>query len=98
MSWCVTCMAKVHASCKNVCTVCCRPDGRTLFRNAVLERQGWHVLTVPWFEWQQLVTKNMQFGYLRDKINRIADRHRRSITANADAAVYASQSGIHQER
>ena len=31
----------------------CRPDGKRLYRNAVLRQQGWMVVAVPWYEWPQ---------------------------------------------
>lgn len=52
-----------------VCVYCsCRPDGRTLFRNAVLRKQGWVVMAIPWFDWLELVGAEQRFNYLDKKI------------------------------
>lgn len=53
----------------------CRPNGSTLFRNAVLEEQGWHVVTVPWFEWEKLRTKADKVAYLETKIREAVSQH-----------------------
>ena len=61
------------------CLYCsCRPDGKTLFRNAVLRKQGWAVLAIPWFEWLELVSAGQKFGYLDNKIKRAVTEHRQA--------------------
>ena len=55
--------------------VICRPDGSTLFRNAALEEQGWHVVTVPWFEWEYQRTKTDKVAYLETKIREAVSQH-----------------------
>jgi hypothetical protein len=54
----------------------CRTDGRTLFRNSVLERQGWRVIVVPWFEWHALFTKTAKVDYLKKKIKAVVSQYR----------------------
>ncbi|KAL0050383.1 hypothetical protein WJX82_010131 [Trebouxia sp. C0006] len=52
-----------------------RPNGSTLFRNAVLEKQGWHVVSVPWFDWDNLHTKADKVAYLETKIRQAVSQH-----------------------
>ncbi len=55
----------------------CRPDGKSLFRNAVLEKQGWHVVIVPWFEWKDLPSQTARLAYLEKKIGDAVLQHAR---------------------
>ncbi len=66
----------------------CRPDGRALFRNSVLERQGWYVIVVPWFEWHALLTKNAKVGYLKQKMKAVVSQYRHDTWA---ASSYTSK-------
>eukprot|EP01023_Acetabularia_acetabulum_P030155 TRINITY_DN28389_c0_g1_i2.p1 TRINITY_DN28389_c0_g1~~TRINITY_DN28389_c0_g1_i2.p1 ORF type:complete len:683 (-),score=43.20 TRINITY_DN28389_c0_g1_i2:457-2436(-) len=55
-------------------------DGRTHFRSdgkltgssacrdQMLQKMGWHVLNIPYFEWENLTTQIQKFKYLKDKI------------------------------
>lgn len=52
-----------------------RPNGSTLFRNAVLEDQGWHVVVVPWFEWKYLLSYTARVAYLENKIGHVVLQH-----------------------
>lgn len=56
----------------------CRQDGRTLFRNSVLRKQGWVVLTVPWYEWHGLVTQEQKILYLKRKLKQIVNEYRQA--------------------
>lgn len=56
----------------------CRPDGRTLFRNAVLRKQGWVVMTIPWFEWLKIEHPDQRFGYLEKKIRQAVKEYRQA--------------------
>ncbi|DBA88400.1 TPA: hypothetical protein ACH3X2_004893 [Trebouxia sp. C0005] len=58
-----------------------RPDGRALFRNSVLERQGWYVIVVPWFEWHALITKNAKVDYLKEKMKAVVSQYRHDTWA-----------------
>jgi len=53
----------------------CRPNGKSLFRNAELEKQGWHVVIVPWFEWKHLLSYTARLAYLEKKIGDVVLRH-----------------------
>lgn len=55
----------------------CRPSGKSLFRNAVLEKQGWRVVIVPWFEWKDLLSYSARFAYLEKKIGHVVVQHAR---------------------
>jgi len=66
----------------------CRPDGRALFRNSVLERQGWYVIVVPWFEWHALITKNAKVDYLKEKMKAVVSQYRHDTWA---ASSYTSK-------
>ncbi|DBA81044.1 TPA: hypothetical protein ACH3X2_007246 [Trebouxia sp. C0005] len=52
-----------------------KPDGKSLFRNAVLEKQGWRVVVVPWFEWKDLPSFTARLAYLEQKIGDIVLQH-----------------------
>ena len=57
----------------------CRQDGRTLFRNAVLRKQGWEVLTIPWYEWTGLVTQDEKAHYLEIKLKQTIKEYRQTL-------------------
>jgi hypothetical protein len=43
-----------------------QPTGKTLFRNRLHEANGWEVVCLPHFEWQQLEEEIQQVAYLTD--------------------------------
>jgi len=49
--------------------VWCRPNGPTLFRNAVLRKQGWAVLSVPWFEFSDV--QYVRIEYLSQRLKKL---------------------------
>lgn len=65
----------IHCSVLQTFAVNCRPDGKSLFRNAVLEKQGWRVVVVPWFEWKDLPSFTARLAYLEQKIGDIVLQH-----------------------
>ena len=76
----VFCLRRVRQWCRDNAyiadfAVICRPNGSTLFRNAVLEKQGWHVVSVPWFDWDNLRTKPDKVAYLETKIRQAVSQH-----------------------
>ncbi|DBA73296.1 TPA: hypothetical protein ACH3X1_011352 [Trebouxia sp. C0004] len=65
-----------------------RPDGRALFRNSVLERHGWYVIVVPWFEWHAHITKAAKVNYLKEKMKAVVSPYRHDTWA---ASSYTSK-------
>ena len=40
-----------------------------------MEEQGWRVVTVPWFDWENLRTKTDKVAYLETKISKAVSQH-----------------------
>lgn len=53
----------------------CRQDGRTLFRNSVLRKQGWVVVTVPWYDWHGLMTQVEKVQYLKRMLKQVVKEY-----------------------
>ena len=68
---------------------CCRPDGATLFRNAVLRRQGWAVLIVPYFEWPMHAGQETKAEYLQQKIRQAVKEHQKTLVKTEKRKVSA---------
>lgn len=45
-----------------------RPNGATTFKTRLLEVRGWRVIHIPYFEWDELRTRNDKKAYLRQKL------------------------------
>ncbi|KAL3146839.1 hypothetical protein ABBQ38_014813 [Trebouxia sp. C0009 RCD-2024] len=52
-----------------------RQDGRTLFRNSVLRKQGWVVVTVPWYDWHGLMTQVEKVQYLKRMLKQVVKEY-----------------------
>ena len=44
------------------------PNGSTLLKRRLLERAGWRVIAVPFFEWDELRGEEAQRAYLRSRL------------------------------
>ena len=44
------------------------PKGSTLLKRRLLKRAGWRVITVPFFEWDEMCDEGAQREYLRTKL------------------------------
>ena len=65
-------LTHTYSPCSIEGSVCCRPNGSTLFRNANLRKQGWAVLVIPWFEWHYCTAKS---DYLASKLLALLTPH-----------------------
>ena len=46
------------------------PNGRTLLKLRLLKAAGWHVLSVPFYEWERLRPGEEQRAYLEQRLER----------------------------
>ena len=45
------------------------PNGSTLLKRRLLRMAGWHVVSVPFFEWDPLLNRQAQCQYLRSHLD-----------------------------
>ncbi len=44
--------------------------GRDCLRNAILEKSGWTIISIPFWEWDDLISPEERINYLSDKFKR----------------------------
>ena len=45
-----------------------KPLGHTAFKHRLLKAQGWSVISVPWFEWDELIGPQLRREYLQVRL------------------------------
>lgn len=48
-----------------------RPLGHTAFKHRLLKAQGWHVISVPWHEWDELIGAELKREYLQARLQAV---------------------------
>ena len=63
-----------------------RPNGATTFKSRLLEMRGWRVVHIPYFEWDELRTRNDKKAYLRRKLGLPAPARNRTSSITSDGS------------
>ena len=63
-----------------------RPNGATTFKTRLLEMRGWRVIHIPYFEWDELRTRNDKKAYLRQKLGLATPARSRTSSITSDGS------------
>ena len=63
-----------------------RPNGATTFKTRLLETLGWRVIRIPYFEWDELRTRNDKKAYLRQNLGLATPARSRTSSITSDGS------------
>ena len=63
-----------------------RPNGATAFKTRLLEALGWRVIHIPYYEWDELRTRNDKKAYLRQKLGLATPARSRTSSITSDGS------------
>ena len=63
-----------------------RPNGATTFKTRLLEALGWRVIHIPYYEWDELRTRNDKKAYLRQKLGLATPARSRTSSITSDGS------------